>query len=177
MSFEEAVKHSPDRRQSFTRRDLRRVAVGCMLACFCAPASAKSTVGKTLDGCVDVDLSRVAAGESLTVFIARKRVVFRHRTEQEIAAARSVALDDLEAPQSDEERVQRPEWLIVEGTCTHMGCPLLEGLGKYGGWLCPCHGSAFDASGRVRSGPALENLPVPRYEFISSRTVRIGCIA
>ena len=162
-----------------TRRSLGRAAAGCVGALFCPPLAARPVVagivGRHADGCTDVDLRAVAPGESLTVPIAGKRIIFRRRTDAEIAAARAVALSDLKDPQADEQRVERSEWLIVEGACTHLGCPLLEGLGAYGGWLCPCHASVFDTSGRVRRGPAPKNLPVPRYTFVANTIVRIGC--
>ena len=145
----------------------------------CPPAGARPVAAgiakRHAGGCLDVGLHAVAPGESLTVSIAGKRIIIRHRTDGEIAAARAVALSDLKDPQADEQRGERPEWLIVEGACTHLGCPLLEGLGEYGGWLCPCHASVFDTSGRVRRGPALKNLPVPDYGFVAKDVVRIGC--
>ena len=99
----------------------------------------------------------------------------RHRTEAEIDAARKVSLDDLPDPQSDAERAEKPEWLILVGVCTHLGCVPLGQQGEYdGGWFCPCHGSHYDSSGRIRKGPAPKNLPVPPYVFIDDALVRIG---
>lgn len=179
MSAERADKSGCRGPKPVTRRDVARAAAGCAGALLCAPLAvrpvAAGIVKRHAERCVDVDLRMVVPGESLTVPIAGKRVIFRHRTDGEIAAARAVALGDLKDPQADEERVARPEWLIVEGSCTHLGCPLLEGLGEHGGWLCPCHASVFDTSGRVRRGPALKNLPVPDYAFIAKDVVRIGC--
>ncbi len=123
---------------------------------------------------VDVDLAGVPRGKSLTIKWKGKLVFVRHRTEAEIHAARTVPPDKLIDPQTDEARVHRREWIVVVGECTHAGCRPIEGLGRYGGWLCLCHGSDFDTSGRVRKGPALKNLNVPPYEFIASERLRIG---
>jgi ubiquinol-cytochrome c reductase iron-sulfur subunit len=128
---------------------------------------------------VEVDLSPIAVGQSITVKWRGKPVFIRHRTEEEIEAARSVDLDELRDPQSDEARAPRPEWLIIVGVCTHLGCiPLgqkpADSKGDYGGWFCPCHGSHYDTSGRIRRGPAPQNLAVPDYVFASDATVRIG---
>jgi ubiquinol-cytochrome c reductase iron-sulfur subunit len=108
-----------------------------------------------------------------------KPVFIRHRTEEEIQAARSVALDELRDPEADEARAQRPEWLIMVGVCTHLGCIPLgqkpsDPHGDYGGWFCPCHGSHYDTSGRIRKGPAPQNLVVPDYVFAGDAVVRIG---
>ena len=128
---------------------------------------------------VDIDLSQLEAGSSLTVLWRGKPVFVRHRTEEEIAAARDVDLDSLPDPQSDEERAQKPEYLVMVGVCTHLGCVPLgnnsgENKGEFGGWFCPCHGSHYDTSGRIRKGPAPANLPIPEYEFIDDTTVTVG---
>ncbi len=128
---------------------------------------------------VEVDLSPIAIGQSITVKWRGKPVFVRHRTEEEIEAARSVDLDELRDPQTDEARAQRPQWLIIVGVCTHLGCiPLgqkpADAKGDYGGWFCPCHGSHYDTSGRIRRGPAPKNLAVPGYVFASDTVVRIG---
>ncbi len=128
---------------------------------------------------VDVDLSPVDAGMAITVMWQGKPVFVRRRTEEEIAQAREVDVNALPHSESDEERVQREEWLIVIGICTHLGCVPVgnrptEQRGDYGGWFCPCHGSHYDTSGRIRRGPAPENLPVPEYEFVDDSTITIG---
>ncbi|MBC6440892.1 MAG: ubiquinol-cytochrome c reductase iron-sulfur subunit [Rhodospirillales bacterium] len=123
---------------------------------------------------VEVDLSPVPVGQQLTVNWRGKPVFIRHRTEEDIVEARAVSLEDLPDPQSDEERVERAEWLIMVGVCTHLGCIPLADQGDYGGWFCPCHGSHYDTSGRIRLGPAPENLPVPGYAFTDDTTVVIG---
>lgn len=136
---------------------------------------------------VEVDLSPVAVGQSLTVKWRGKPVFIRHRTEQEIAKAegnddpngKPQPLTSLPDPQADSARVQKAEWLIVVGVCTHLGCIPLgqnpgDNRGAYGGWFCPCHGSVYDTSGRIRQGPAPENLHVPTYAFTSDTLVKIG---
>jgi ubiquinol-cytochrome c reductase iron-sulfur subunit len=103
-------------------------------------------------------------------------VFIRRRTQEEIAQVRAVPMSDLIDPEKDDARVQKghDEWLVVVGVCTHLGCiPEAKG-GDYDGWLCHCHGSQYDASGRVRHGPAPKNLPVPEYSFLSPTKVKIG---
>lgn len=103
-----------------------------------------------------------------------KPVFIRHRTESEIKDARSVNIQTLRDPQADDDRVKKPEWLIMLGVCTHLGCVPIGEAGDYGGWFCPCHGSHYDVSGRVRRGPAPLNLEVPGYEFPTEESVVIG---
>jgi ubiquinol-cytochrome c reductase iron-sulfur subunit len=127
----------------------------------------------------EIDLAPIEIGQSITVVWQGKPVFIRRRTEKEIATTRDVDLADLPDPEADDKRVQRAEWLIVIGICTHLGCiPLgqrpTEPRGEYGGWFCPCHGSQFDNSGRIRKGPAPTNLVVPKYAFLDDSTLRIG---
>ena len=127
----------------------------------------------------EIDLSPIEVGQAITAVWRGKPVFIRRRTAEEIAAARDVPLDDLPDPQADGARVEKPEWLILVGVCTHLGCvPLGQKLtdprGDYGGWFCPCHGSHYDTSGRIRKGPAPRNLAVPVYEFLDDTTVRVG---
>jgi len=128
---------------------------------------------------VEVDLSPIPVGQRITVKWRGNPVFIDHRTEKEISEARSVDVSQLRDPQPDDARVQKPEWLIVVGVCTHLGCvPLGQGenseRGDWGGWFCPCHGSYYDTSGRVRKGPAPSNLVVPPYTFLSDTQIRIG---
>ncbi|WP_298727107.1 ubiquinol-cytochrome c reductase iron-sulfur subunit [uncultured Ferrovibrio sp.] len=122
----------------------------------------------------EVDLSQIAAGQSVTILWRGKPVFVRHRTEAEIEQARKDDNADLPDPQKDEARVQKPEWLVMMGVCTHLGCVPLGQKGDYGGWFCPCHGSHYDTSGRIRKGPAPANLPVPEYTFLTDTRIRIG---
>ena len=122
----------------------------------------------------EVDISNVEKGQSITVLWRGKPVFIRRRTEEEIAKARDVNLDELKHPEKDEDRAKDPEWLVMLGVCTHLGCVPLGDKGEYGGWFCPCHGSHYDTSGRIRKGPAPTNMEVPKYEFVNSNTIKIG---
>ena len=119
----------------------------------------------------EVDLAPVQVGQRLTVAWRGKPVFIDHRTPEEIKAAQDVDVTSLRDPQPDSARVKKPEWLVVVGVCTHMGCvPNKEGPG----WTCHCHGSQFDDSGRVTRGPAPKNLEVPPYQFIAADKIVIG---
>jgi len=122
----------------------------------------------------EVDLSEVSPGQSITVLWRGKPVFIKRRTEEEISKARDVDLKELKDPEKDEDRAKNPEWLVMLGVCTHLGCVPLGDKGEYGGWFCPCHGSHYDTSGRIRKGPAPTNLEIPRYEFVNSNTIKIG---
>ncbi|NNU79299.1 ubiquinol-cytochrome c reductase iron-sulfur subunit [Halovulum dunhuangense] len=137
---------------------------------------------------IQVDVGAVAPGQQITALWQGKPVFIRRRTEEEIAAARDVNLGDLpdplaananlpaEASAADENRSldEAGEWLVMIGVCTHLGCVPLGEAGDFGGWFCPCHGSHYDTSGRIRRGPAPTNLPVPQAEFISDTVIRLG---
>lgn len=128
---------------------------------------------------VDVDIKSVQPGQAITVMWQGKPVFIRHRTEQETAIAREIVLTDLRDPEKDEDRTENKDWLIVIGICTHLGCVPLgqkstEPRGEYKGWFCPCHGSEYDLSGRIRKGPAPTNLAIPPYEFLTPTSIRIG---
>jgi ubiquinol-cytochrome c reductase iron-sulfur subunit len=127
----------------------------------------------------EVDLSSVQVGMAITAMWRGKPVFIRHRSDAEIESAKAVSLDELRDPQDDADRVQKPEWLIAVGVCTHLGCipsgqNLGDSRGDFGGWYCPCHGSHYDASGRIRKGPAPFNLPIPPYAFTDDTTIVIG---
>lgn len=127
----------------------------------------------------EVELAPIAEGQAVTVMWRGKPVFVRHRTAEETQAARAVPLSQLPDPAADQTRVQRDQWLIVLGVCTHLGCVPLgqkptDARGEYGGWFCPCHGSHYDTSGRIRKGPAPRNLDVPQYAFTSDTKIRIG---
>ncbi|HEV2559953.1 MAG TPA: ubiquinol-cytochrome c reductase iron-sulfur subunit [Microvirga sp.] len=125
---------------------------------------------------IEVDLAPIAAGQIVKVFWRGKLIFVRHRTPEEIKAAQDVEIASLRDPQPDTARVKegKAEWLVVYGSCTHLGCVPLGQQGEYKGWFCPCHGSVFDTSGRVRGGPAPVNLPLPEYTFVSDTKIRIG---
>ncbi len=168
-----------------TRRDFLQLtgaafgAVGA--ACAAAPLinslnPAKDTLALAT---IEVDISQIPVGEARTVMWRGKPVFIRHRTAEEIALAEKDDAAALGDRQRDEDRVKKPEWLIVVGVCTHLGCvpvgqKITEARGDFGGWFCPCHGSHYDTSGRIRKGPAPKNLAVPPYAFVSDTVVRIG---
>jgi ubiquinol-cytochrome c reductase iron-sulfur subunit len=137
---------------------------------------------------IEVDVSSIAVGQSLTVKWRGKPVFIRNRTEKEIEEAKAVPLSELKDPvarndnlspsatAADENRAAagKENWLVQLGVCTHLGCVPLGQQGAYGGWFCPCHGSQYDTAGRIRQGPAPENLLIPKYEFTSDTTILIG---
>lgn len=128
---------------------------------------------------IEVEIGDIPVGESRTVFWQGKPVFIRHRSAEEIKEAQDVDISTLSDKESDEDRVQKPEWLVTIGICTHLGCvptgsKSTEARGEYDGWLCPCHGSHYDTSGRIRKGPAPKNLPVPPYEFLTDTRIKIG---
>jgi ubiquinol-cytochrome c reductase iron-sulfur subunit len=177
---------APHHHDGETRRDfltLAASAVGAVGAA-CAIWPFINSMNPSADvlavSSTDVDLAPVKPGQRITVKWRGKPVFIVHRTPDQIAAAQK---DDnsptLIDPQADAKRVQKPEWLIVIGVCTHLGCvPLGQSdtapRGDWGGWFCPCHGSQYDISGRVRHGPAPANLPVPPYKFVTDTSVSIG---
>ena len=142
---------------------------------------------------IRVDVGDVAPGTQLTVLFLGKPIFIRRRTEEEIADARAVPVDDLLDPEARNDNLQSGtpgddanrsladfsgantgEWLVMQGVCTHLGCVPLGDAGDFGGWFCPCHGSHYDTSGRIRKGPAPENLPVPVAEFVDETTILLG---
>jgi ubiquinol-cytochrome c reductase iron-sulfur subunit len=138
---------------------------------------------------IRVDVSTVDVGTQLTVKWLGKPVFIRRRTPEEIETSRAVEVSDLpdriarnenipgEVPATDENRTldEAGEWLVQIGVCTHLGCvPIGDGAGDFGGWFCPCHGSHYDASGRIRRGPAPENLPIPVANFVDDVTIQLG---
>jgi ubiquinol-cytochrome c reductase iron-sulfur subunit len=166
-----------------TRRDVLYVATGAVGAIGAAatlvPLIAQmnpdaSTVAAGAP--IEVDLGPIAEGQIIKVFWRGKPIYISHRTKKEIDEARAVPLADLKDPQSDQDRVQKghDQWLVVIGICTHLGCIPLAHQGNYDGWFCPCHGSQYDSSGRIRLGPAPANLPVPPYAFLSDSRIQIG---
>jgi ubiquinol-cytochrome c reductase iron-sulfur subunit len=122
---------------------------------------------------VEVDTSAVEPGNCLTVKWRGKPVFIKRRTPAEIAACEADDKVELRDPQTDAERYKDPEWIVVMGICTHLGCVPIHGAGDFGGWFCPCHGSHYDASGRIRKGPAPLNLEIPEYT-INGNTVVLG---
>ena len=178
-----AASGSGDREE--TRRDFLYLATGAVTAVGTAamiwplidnmnPSADVLALSST-----EVDLSPIEVGQSITPVWRGKPLFIRRRTPDEIAKARADDTADLRDPEPDEARVQKPEWLIVVGICTHLGCIPLgqkagEPRGDWGGWFCPCHGSHYDTSGRIRRGPAPTNLEVPPYVYLDDTTIKIG---
>jgi len=128
---------------------------------------------------IEADLAPVQVGQAITVVWRGKPIFIRHRTTKEIKEAQAVKMSDLPDPATDQDRVQKEEWLIMIGICTHLGCIPLgqkpgDPKGDYDGWFCPCHGSHYDSAGRIRKGPAPKNLYLPPYVFTSDTTIKIG---
>jgi ubiquinol-cytochrome c reductase iron-sulfur subunit len=195
LSHTDTAEPSSPHPSGHTRRDFLYIATGAVAA-----VGVLSTVWPFIDqmnpdaaalalATVDVDISSLTPGASMTVKWRGKPVFIRYRTPEEVAAAKETPLDELKdpvarngnlddaaAPATDENRAApgREDILIMVGICTHLGCVPLGQQGAYNGWFCPCHGSEYDTAGRIRLGPAPENLPVPQYRFLSENTVRLG---
>jgi ubiquinol-cytochrome c reductase iron-sulfur subunit len=174
-----------------SRRDFLMVATGAMgavgLAAVAWPfINNLNPAADTLAlSSIEVNVQPVQVGQAITVKWRGRPLFIRHRTPEEIKEAEAVPMSDLRDPQTDNSRVTdtakkvRPEWLIMIGVCTHLGCVPLgnkpgDPKGPFGGWFCPCHGSAYDTSGRIRQGPAPRNLVVPEYLWTSDVLVRVG---
>lgn len=169
---------SPDRRTyTYLITATAAIAAASMARSFICAAVSVYWIPKGLvaAGKVEVDLKKIDVGREIAVDYRGKPCFVKRRTGDQIQRARDddKLLDSLRHPELDEERVQRPEWLVVSGVCTHLGCVPHEG-GSYGGYFCPCHGSHYDTSGRIRSGPAPTNLVVPPYKFLDNDTILIG---
>jgi ubiquinol-cytochrome c reductase iron-sulfur subunit len=171
-----------------TRRDFIFIATGAVAA-----VGAAATIWPFVDqmnpaadtramSTTEVDLSAVDVGQQIKVMWQGKPVFVRHRTAAEIAAARRDDYASLKDPQMDADRIVqedgqagRPEWIILQANCTHLGCvPTFVEGSSFGGWFCPCHGSDYDTSGRIRRGPAPQNLLVAPYVFMNDTAIRIG---
>ncbi len=163
-----------------TRRDFLYVASGALAAIGAAAAcwplidQMNPSADVLALSSIDVDISSIEVGQTVTVMWRRKPVFVRHRTPKEIKEAEDVKQSQLIDPATDASRVIKPEWLVIVGICTHLGCVPLGQEGDYDGWLCPCHGSEYDSSGRVRRGPAPKNMAVPPYKFLNDTTIKIG---
>ncbi|MGB0696141.1 MAG: ubiquinol-cytochrome c reductase iron-sulfur subunit [Rhodospirillaceae bacterium] len=182
-----AQAETPDAVGGDTRRDfliygsLAMGAVGTALVAWPFIDSMNPAADTLALSSTEVDISVVEEGQAITVMWRGKPVFIRHRTADDIAAAQAADADlgSMVDPQTDADRVQKPEWLVMVGVCTHLGCIPggqrdADEKGEFGGWFCPCHGSHYDTSGRIRKGPAPLNLPVPEYAFLDDETIRIG---
>src|SRR5215469_4325044 len=166
-----------------TRRDFLFVATGAATAVGAAATLVPLIAQMNPDAStiaagapIEVDLTPIAEGQIIKVFWRSKPIYISHRSKKEIEEAQSVPLGDLPDPQPDQARVKpgHDQWLVVIGICTHLGCIPLAHQGDYDGWFCPCHGSQYDTSGRIRRGPAPANLPLPPYAFLSDGKIQIG---
>lgn len=165
-----------------TRRDFMTLTAGSVAAvgAVCSVFPLIDALNPSADvlalSSIEVDISSISPGQTMTVKWRGKPVFIRNRTEEEIKEARQTPMSELVDPEEDSARVKagHEKWLITVGICTHLGCVPLANKGDYNGWFCPCHGSHYDSSGRIRKGPAPLNLAIPPYEFISDTKVRIG---
>jgi ubiquinol-cytochrome c reductase iron-sulfur subunit len=176
ITGQEAAEHVP------TRRDFIHIAAGVATI-----GGAAALVWPVIDqmnpaadtlamASIDFDLNKVAAGQQVTIKWRGKPLFVRNRTPQEVQRARKDDKASMKDPQPDSARVKqgKEQWLILIGSCTHLGCVPTFGTGDYGGWFCPCHGSHYDTSGRIRKGPAPKNLVVPEYDYVSDTRIKIG---
>lgn len=165
-----------------TRRDFITLTAGSMAAvgAACVAWPLVDSLNPSADvlalSSIEVDLSTIKPGQTVTVKWQGKPVFITNRTQKKIEEARDVRLSELIDPEADQDRVKpgHDNWLVTIGICTHLGCVPLANQGDYDGWFCPCHGSQYDSSGRVRQGPAPLNLAIPPYEFISDTKIKIG---
>ena len=166
-----------------TRRDFLYIATGAVAAVGAAatvwpfisqmnPDASTIAAGAP----IEVDLTPIAEGQDIKVFWRGKPIYIMNRTKKQVEEALAVNLSSLPDPQTDQERTKpgHEQWLVVIGICTHLGCIPIAHEGNYDGFFCPCHGSQYDSSGRIRQGPAPLNLPVPPYQFVSDTKLQIG---
>jgi ubiquinol-cytochrome c reductase iron-sulfur subunit len=166
-----------------SRRDFLYIATGAFAAVGAAATAVPFIAQMNPDAStiaagapIEVDLTPITEGQAIKVFWRGKPIFINHRTRKEIDEARKVEVSSLPDPQPDDARVKsgHEQWLVLIGICTHLGCIPLAHSGSYDGFFCPCHGSVYDTSGRIRQGPAPANLPLPPYEFVSDSKIRIG---
>ena len=180
-----AAGHAGAPGEDETRRDFLYLATGAMTAVGAAAMAWPliENMNPSADvlalSSIEFDMSPIEVGQSVTVGWRGKPVFVRHRTSDEIAAANDVDISSLRDPEADEDRAEKSEWLVMVGICTHLGCIPLgqksgEPKGDFDGWFCPCHGSHYDTSGRIRVGPAPRNLEVPDYLYLSDTLIKIG---
>ena len=169
-------KDKSSRRDFFVMSATAVAGVGAIAAAIPIITSLKPDKGVLAAGSTEVNISNIKKGETHTVMWRGKPIFVTNRTEEEIKEAEDVNLSELRDPESDKDRVKagKAEWLITIGICTHLGCVPIGNKGEFGGWFCPCHGSHYDSSGRIRKGPAPKNLAIPPYEFINDTKIRIG---
>jgi len=173
------ARDSAPARQSFSY--LITGAVSSITGAYCAKTvvtdlvmSMSATADVLALAKIEIKLGDIPEGKNMTFKWRGKPLFIRHRTPEEISQEQSVDVASLRDPQNDADRVKKPEWLVILGVCTHLGCVPIANAGDWGGYYCPCHGSHYDASGRIRKGPAPLNLEVPTYEFPDETTLLVG---
>ena len=178
----EAVGDAAAKGEEPTRRDFIHIAagaaaVGAVAAVAWPLIDQMNPASDTLAlSTIEVDISKVPLGQQIVIKFQGKPLFIRNRTAAEIEAARSAPMSALKDPERDQDRVKagHDNFLIVGGNCTHLGCVPTFGGGDWRGWFCPCHGSQYDTSGRIRKGPAPKNLVVPQYTFLTPTRVKVG---
>ena len=182
MTTTSSVEHTGSSAEH-TRRDFLYIMTGAVAAAGAVAAVVPMIAQMNPDAStiaagapIEVDLGPIAEGQVIKVFWRSKPIFISHRSKKEIEEAQKVDVKTLPDPQPDSARVKqgKDEWLVLIGICTHLGCIPLAHQGQYEGFFCPCHGSVYDTSGRIRQGPAPANLAVPPYEFVSDTKIRIG---
>ena len=179
--------HTADAVDDGSKRDFIFLATGATAAAGAVAVARPllGQMGKAADtlaaGSIEIDVSKVAEGQQLKMLWRGKPVFVRHRTPAEIAEAESVDVDKLKDPATDDSRLiptvdgnVNPAILVMIGVCTHFGCVPVGEAGDYDGWYCPCHGSHYDTSGRIRKGPAPRNMDIPPYEYVSANIIKVG---
>lgn len=176
----DSKKHPPQA----TRREFLYITAGAMGAIGAGAAALPfvRSMGPAKDvlaaSTVDVDIAGIKQGDVMTTMWRGKPVFIKHRSDEEVKAVRDIPLTSLKDPETDQKRTKNPDWLVVVGVCTHLGCIPTQRKNvqiSEEGWICSCHGSKYDDSGRIISGPAPKNLEVPEYKFMNdNKVIRIG---
>jgi len=182
-----STTHADTELEDGSKRDFIFLATGATAAAGVAALGwpLVAQMGKAADtlaaGSIEIDLSKVAVGQQLKMLWRGKPVFVRHRTAAEITEAENTDVSDCPDPETDDERLVpdtngnlRPEFLVMVGVCTHFGCVPVGEAGDFDGWYCPCHGSHYDTSGRIRKGPAPKNMVIPPYSFITENVIKVG---
>lgn len=183
----DAQTQTADTVEDGSKRDFIFLATGATAAAGAAAVGwpLVAQMGKAADtlaaGSIEIDISKIPEGQQLKMLWRGKPVFVRHRTPAEIAQAESVDISDLKDPEADDARLVagpdgslNPAFLVMVGVCTHFGCVPVGEAGDYDGWYCPCHGSHYDTSGRIRKGPAPTNMAIPPYSFVTENVIKVG---
>jgi len=177
-NFHERERERKIERKSFYYTVTAGIGVGGVYAAKTVVDGLIRYIGPSRDvlamGATEVPMSSIPEGKSMTFEWRGKPLFIRHRTQDEIDRELAVDVSQLRDPETDCERVQQAEWLVVIGVCTHLGCVPIADAGDFGGYYCPCHGSHYDGSGRIRKGPAPRNLEVPNYSIIDDEIIKVG---